>query len=82
MNYRVYIYGITGFCVKNAKKNVLNAVRKTFFYRAVFPNGKSENFVINSYYKKECFLQEFDDIDYLLSKKDKIEDFENNQKYA
>jgi 3-isopropylmalate/(R)-2-methylmalate dehydratase small subunit len=37
--------------------------------------GNSENFEINSY-KKECFLQGFDDIDYLLSKKDKIEEFE------
>ncbi|MDR0874080.1 MAG: 3-isopropylmalate dehydratase small subunit [Prevotellaceae bacterium] len=37
--------------------------------------GKSENFAINSY-KKECFLQGFDDIDYLLSKKDKIEEYE------
>jgi 3-isopropylmalate/(R)-2-methylmalate dehydratase small subunit len=37
--------------------------------------GKSEDFAINSY-KKECFLQGFDDIDYLLSRKDKIEEFE------
>jgi len=37
--------------------------------------GKSENFAINTY-KKECFLQGFDDIDYLLSKKDKIEEYE------
>ena len=37
--------------------------------------GKSENFEINSY-KKECFLNGFDDIDYLLSKKNKIEEFE------
>ena len=41
--------------------------------------GKSENFAINSY-KKECFLQGFDDIDYLLSKKDKIEVFEKDRK--
>ena len=40
--------------------------------------GKSENFVINSY-KKECFLQGFDDIDYLLSKKDQIEEYEKRQ---
>ena len=38
--------------------------------------GKSEKFAINSY-KKECFLKGFDDIDYLLSKKDKIEEFES-----
>ncbi|GHU73717.1 3-isopropylmalate dehydratase small subunit [Bacteroidia bacterium] len=37
--------------------------------------GKSENFAINSY-KKECFLQGFDDIDYLLSRKTLIEKFE------
>ena len=43
--------------------------------------GKSENFAINSY-KKECFLKGFDDIDYLLEKKDQIEEFENNRKYA
>jgi len=39
--------------------------------------GKSEKFAINSY-KKECFLKGFDDIDYLLSKKDKIEEFESH----
>jgi len=39
--------------------------------------GKSEKFAINSY-KKECFLKGFDDIDYLLSKKEKIEEFESN----
>ncbi|MDR1782813.1 MAG: 3-isopropylmalate dehydratase small subunit, partial [Dysgonamonadaceae bacterium] len=37
--------------------------------------GHSEPFAINAY-KKECFLNGFDDIDYLLSRKDKIEEFE------
>ncbi|MDR0683099.1 MAG: 3-isopropylmalate dehydratase small subunit [Dysgonamonadaceae bacterium] len=37
--------------------------------------GKFETFTINAY-KKECFLNGFDDIDYLLSKKDKIEEYE------
>lgn len=37
--------------------------------------GKSEHFDINSY-KKECFLQGLDDIDYLLKNKEKIEEFE------
>ncbi len=37
--------------------------------------GNKESFEINSY-KKECFLNGFDDIDYLLSKKDMIEEFE------
>ena len=37
--------------------------------------GKSENFDINAY-KKECFLKSFDDIDYLLSKKENIVNYE------
>ena len=40
--------------------------------------GKSEHFAINSY-KKECFLKGFDDIDYLLDKKEQIEEFEKNR---
>ena len=36
---------------------------------------KFEKFEINAY-KKECFLKGFDDIDYLLSSKDKIEKYE------
>ncbi|MCC8147034.1 MAG: 3-isopropylmalate dehydratase small subunit [Bacteroidales bacterium] len=40
--------------------------------------GNSEKFSINSY-KKECFLKGFDDIDYLLSNKDKIEQYEMNR---
>ena len=43
-------------------------------------NGKSESFVINSY-KKECFLQGFDDIDYLLNRKEQIEEFERIKMY-
>jgi len=38
-------------------------------------NGKSESFFINPY-KKDCFVNGLDDIDYLLSKKDQIEHFE------
>lgn len=37
--------------------------------------NKTEYFEINPY-KKECLLNGLDDIDYLLSNKDKIEDFE------
>ena len=40
-------------------------------------NGKSENFEINAY-KKDCLLNGFDDIDYLLSKKELIEKWEEN----
>ena len=38
-------------------------------------NGEKEEFEINPY-KKNCLLNGFDDIDYLLSKKDNIEEFE------
>ncbi|MDR1122282.1 MAG: 3-isopropylmalate dehydratase small subunit [Dysgonamonadaceae bacterium] len=41
--------------------------------------GESEIFEINSY-KKECFLKGFDDIDYLLSRKDEIEAYERGRK--
>lgn len=40
--------------------------------------GDKENFEINSY-KKECLLNGYDDIDYLLSLKDKIEKFEQSR---
>ena len=41
--------------------------------------GKSEKFEINAY-KKECLIKGLDDIDYLLSKKDLIEKYEENAK--
>ncbi len=41
-------------------------------------NGKSESFEINAY-KKECLLQGLDDIDYLLSKKELIEQYEQSR---
>jgi 3-isopropylmalate/(R)-2-methylmalate dehydratase small subunit len=40
--------------------------------------GQFENFEIDSY-KKHCLLNGFDDIDYLTSIKDKIEEFEKNR---
>lgn len=40
--------------------------------------GVSEKFDINPY-KKDCLLNGFDDIDYLLSKKTDIETWENNR---
>jgi 3-isopropylmalate/(R)-2-methylmalate dehydratase small subunit len=42
--------------------------------------GESENFEINSY-KKECLINGYDDIDYLLNIKDKIIAFESNRKF-
>lgn len=40
--------------------------------------GDSESFEINSY-KKECLINGYDDIDYLLSIKDKIEAYEQSR---
>jgi len=40
--------------------------------------GEEENFEINSY-KKECLINGYDDIDYLLNIKDKIEAFEKSK---
>ena len=42
--------------------------------------GRQESFEINSY-KKYCLMNALDDIDYLLEQKDKIEAFENNNRY-
>lgn len=43
--------------------------------------GESEGFEINSY-KKTCLLNGYDDIDYLLSNKARIEAFEKQRKFA
>jgi 3-isopropylmalate/(R)-2-methylmalate dehydratase small subunit len=42
--------------------------------------GESEKFEINDY-KKTCMINGYDDIDYLLSIKDKIEEYEKGSKY-
>lgn len=44
----------------------------------ILSTGKSEQFDI-SVYKKECMLNGYDDIDYLLTMKDKIENFEKSR---
>lgn len=41
-------------------------------------SGRSENFEINSY-KKYCLMNALDDIDYLLSQKDRIEEYEKSR---
>jgi len=41
-------------------------------------SGEKESFDINSY-KKECLINGYDDIDYLLSQKEKIKEFEQNR---
>lgn len=40
--------------------------------------GTTENFEINTY-KKECFLNGYDDIDYLLANRKQIEDYERER---
>ncbi|HOT65478.1 MAG: 3-isopropylmalate dehydratase small subunit [Dysgonomonadaceae bacterium] len=43
--------------------------------------GEQESFEINAY-KKECLLKGLDDIDYLLSNKDKIETYEKKRPFV
>jgi 3-isopropylmalate/(R)-2-methylmalate dehydratase small subunit len=45
---------------------------------SVLSTGVSEKFDINPY-KKTCLLNGYDDIDYLLSKKEKIKEFEQKR---
>jgi len=45
---------------------------------SILPTGEKERFEINPY-KKECLLKGYDDIDYLLSIKDKIAAFEKER---
>jgi 3-isopropylmalate/(R)-2-methylmalate dehydratase small subunit len=47
----------------------------------LLPTGDSEGFDINSY-KKTCLINGYDDIDFLLDNKAKIEAFEANRKVA
>ncbi len=47
----------------------------------IVPTGESESFEINPY-KKECLLNGYDDIDYLISNKSKIEEFESKREYT
>lgn len=44
----------------------------------ILSSGRSEKFDI-SVYKKECMINGYDDIDYLLTMKDKIENFEKSR---
>ena len=45
---------------------------------SILSTGDSEKFEINPY-KKECLMNGYDDIDYLMSIKDKIEEYEASQ---
>jgi len=60
----------------NPKATVtVNLVTQTVTNNAT---GKSESFEINTY-KRECFLNGFDDIDYKKKKKETIVEFEKNR---
>jgi 3-isopropylmalate/(R)-2-methylmalate dehydratase small subunit len=61
------------FAQKNADTITIDLAKQTITIDAT---GETENFEINAY-KKECLLNGYDDIDYLLSIKPQIEAFEN-----
>lgn len=46
----------------------------------ILKSGKSEGFEINAY-KKTCLINGYDDVDYILSLKDKIENYENSREF-
>ncbi len=46
----------------------------------IVPTGQKENFEINAY-KKACMINGYDDIDYLLAMKAKIEAYESDKKF-
>jgi 3-isopropylmalate/(R)-2-methylmalate dehydratase small subunit len=49
-------------------------------YIEIVGTDKKESFAINEY-KKTCLINGYDDIDYVLSQKDKIEAYEKTSKY-
>jgi len=69
-----FLAGLFASIKDNAKMEVeVDLPNQTITNKAT---GKSEKFQINSY-KKHCLMNGLDDIDYLLSNKDKIEAWEN-----
>ena len=58
---------------KNKEQKIVVDLEK----QSISLNGESESFAINPY-KKNCLLNGFDDIDFLLARKEKIEAFEAN----
>lgn len=75
----VFLSGLFASCDKNPKTTVtVNLEAQTIVNNET---GDSESFEINAY-KKACLLEGLDDIDFLLSNKNKIEAFEQQRKYA
>jgi 3-isopropylmalate/(R)-2-methylmalate dehydratase small subunit len=63
-----------------ANKNIELSVSRVDQSITIAGTTFSENFDINDY-KKTCLINGYDDIDYLLSLKDKIEQYEKGSKY-
>ncbi len=63
------------FAADEKNEVIVNLEEQTITNKAT---GKSESFEINGY-KKNCLLNGYDDIDYLISVKDEIEAYENNR---
>jgi len=63
---------------KNNKQQLVVDLANQFV--EIAGTGKKESFVINEY-KKTCLVNGYDDIDYVLSIKDKIEAYEKTSKY-
>ena len=61
------------------EKNPSTEVEVNLEKQTIKAAGETENFEINSY-KKTCLLNGYDDIDYLLSSKKEIEEFETLEK--
>ena len=67
----------------SSKADPKNTVTVNLYKQVITNNatGVTEEFEINSY-KKECLLNGLDDIDFLLSNRDKIEEYEQQRPYA
>ena len=61
------------------EKNPATEIEVNLDKQVISAAGETENFEINSY-KKTCLLNGYDDIDYLLSAKKEIEEFETLEK--
>lgn len=84
LNNGLLIVEISSFFYKNIKKilkkhpntNIIIKLKQ----QEIKINDFIENFEINAY-KKKCLLKGYDDIDFLIKKKNKINEFEINRKY-
>ncbi|MDR3061136.1 MAG: 3-isopropylmalate dehydratase small subunit [Dysgonamonadaceae bacterium] len=70
-----FLTGLFEAIDKNPESTVTVNLQKQMVTNNV--TGISEFFDINAY-KKECLLEGFDDIDYLLNRRDLIEEYEKN----